>query len=73
MGTTLQIGRSIAGGLLILLGVGIFYQDSVARMNEGKRKFPEWNRFVALKNETPGWGFWFGLAAFVVGVLLLPI
>ena len=42
-------------------------------MREGKRKFPEWNRFMALKNETPGWGFWFGLASFVVGVLLLPI
>ena len=73
MGTALQVMRSIAGGLLIIFGLVVFGRDSAARMREGKLMNPRWIGFVAMKNETPGWGFWVGLASAVVGVLLLPL
>jgi hypothetical protein len=73
MGTALQVLRSIAGGLLIIFGLIVFWQDSKARMRDGKRVNPKWIALVAIKNEEPGWGFWVGMAAVLVGILLLPL
>jgi hypothetical protein len=73
MGTALQVLRSIVGGALIIFGLVVFWQDSMARMREGKLVNPKWIGLVAMKNETPGWGFWVGLASWVVGVLILPL
>jgi hypothetical protein len=73
MATALQVLRSVAGALLIIFGLVIFGRDSVVRARRGKRLNARWLAVVALKNESPGWGFWVGMASVLIGILLLPI
>lgn len=64
--------RYVAGSVLIILGLIVFYRDSAARARRGKLINPKWPALVALKNEGTGWGFWVGIAAVLGGILLLP-
>jgi uncharacterized membrane protein YfcA len=71
--SVLDLLRILLGAVLVALGVWLFYRDCAARIRRNRETFPTMNPFVALKNTDVGFGFWVGLGAVLLGILLLPI
>jgi hypothetical protein len=69
----LLLVRVFVGTVTLAFGVWIFVRDCRARLRATRSWSPRMWGLAAIKDAEPGIGFYFGILAIILGILILPL